>query len=146
MKTTLKTIAIVGVLGNVSAPAFAAAHTVMATMTCAQYAQLSDNDKLEVAYKAIAELDDGRDHVGSMISETRNDGSAPSDISVTKATDAQETSGSMINDTQAVEDTEEADAMAHTDMEQNLENFVAICAQNPDALVSEAAANMRGKD
>ena len=74
------------------------------------------------------------------------DGSAPSDISVTKATDAQETSGSMINDTQAVEDTEEADAMAHTDMEQNLENFVAICAQNPDALVSEAAANMRGKD
>ena len=36
--------------------------------------------------------------------------------------------------------------MAHTDMEQNLENFVAICAQNPDALVSEAAANMRGKD
>jgi hypothetical protein len=146
MKTTLKTLAIAGLLGTVSAPAFAAAHMDMATMTCAQYAELGDEDKMKMASMAIAELDDGGDHAGSMINETKNDGSAPSDITAAEATDAQETEDSLIDDTKAVEDTEEADEMADTDMEQDMENFAVICAQNPDALVSEAAANMRGKN
>jgi len=27
-----------------------------------------------------------------------------------------------------------------------MEDFMVVCNQNPDALVSEAAANLRGKD
>ncbi|MEO9631134.1 MAG: HdeA/HdeB family chaperone [Sulfitobacter sp.] len=145
MKTTLKTLAIAGLLGTVSAPAFAAAHMDMATMTCAQYQELSDEDKMKVASMAIAELEDG-DHGGSMITETKNDGSEPSDISAAEATDAEETEDSLIDDTKAVEDSEEADEMADTEMEQEMEDFMVVCNQNPDALVSEAAANLRGKD
>ena len=89
MKTTLKTLAIAGLLGTVSAPAFAAAHMDMATMTCAQYQELSDEDKMDVASMAIAELEDGG-HGGSLITETKNDGSEPSDISAEEATDAEE--------------------------------------------------------
>jgi len=145
MKTTLKTLAIAGLLGTVSAPAFAAAHLDMATMTCAQYQELSDEDKMEVASMAIAELEDGG-HGGSMITETKNDGTEPSDISVAEATDAEETEGSMIDNVKAVEDSESADEMVDSDMEQEMEDFVVACSQNPDALVSEAAAGLRGKD
>ena len=145
MKTTLKTLAIAGLLGTVSAPAFAAAHMDMATMTCAQYQELSDEDKMKVSSMAIAELEDG-DHGGSMITETKNDGSEPSDISAAEATDAEEIEDSLIDNTKAVEDSEEADEMADTDMQQEMEDFMVVCNQNPDALVSEAAANMRGKD
>ena len=129
MKTTLKTLAIAGLLGTVSAPAFAAAHMDMATMTCAQYQELSDDDKMKVASMAIAELEDGG-HGGSLITETKSDGSEPSDISAEEAT----------------EDSEDADVMADTDMQQEMEDFMVVCNQNPDALVSEAAAGMRGKD
>ncbi|MEX3316093.1 HdeA/HdeB family chaperone [Sulfitobacter sp. PS-8MA] len=145
MKTTLKTLAIAGLLGTVSAPAFAAAHLDMATMTCAQYKTLSDEDKMEVASMAIAELEDGG-HGGSLITETKNDGSEPSDISQAEATDAEETEDSLIDNTKAVEDSEEADEMADTEMTQQMEDFAVVCAQNPDALVSEAAAGMRGKE
>ena len=145
MKTTLKTLAIAGLLGTVSAPAFAAAHLDMATMTCAQYQDLSDEDKMEVASMAIAELEDGG-HGGSMITETKNDGTEPSDISVAEATDAEETEGSMIDNVKAVEDSESADEMVDSDMEQEMEDFAVACSQNPDALVSEAAAGLRGKD
>ena len=145
MKTTLKTLAIAGLLGTVSAPAFAAAHMDMATMTCAQYQELSDEDKMKVSSMAIAELEDG-DHGGSMITETKNDGSEPSDISAAEATDAEETEDSLIDNTKAVEDSEEADEMADTEMEQKMEDFMVVCNQSPDALVSEAAANLRGKD
>ncbi len=145
MKTTLKTLAIAGLLGTVSAPAFAAAHMDMASMTCAQYQELSDEDKMKVSSMAIAELKDG-DHGGSMITETKNDGSEPSDISAAEATDAEETEDSLIDNTKAVEDSEEADEMADTEMEQEMEDFMVVCNQNPDALVSEAAANLRGKD
>lgn len=145
MKTTFKTLAIAGLLGTVSAPAFAAAHLDMATMTCAQYQELSDEDKLEVATMAIAELEDGG-HGGSLITETKNDGTEPSDISAAEATDAEEKEDSLIDDTKAVEDSEAADEMADSEMEQELEDFAVVCSQNPDALVSEAAAGMRGKD
>ncbi|SDF21204.1 HdeA/HdeB family chaperone [Sulfitobacter delicatus] len=145
MKTTLKTLAIAGLLGTVSAPAFAAAHLDMATMTCAQYQDLSDEDKMEVASMAIAELEDGG-HGGSMITETKNDGTEPSDISAAEATDAEETEGSMIDNVKAVEDSESADEMVDSDMEQEMEDFAVACSQNPDALVSEAAAGLRGKD
>ena len=81
-----------------------------------------------------------------MITETKNDGSEPSDISAAEATDAEETEDSLIDNTKAVEDSEEADEMADTEMEQKMEDFMVVCNQNPDALVSEAAANLRGKD
>ena len=145
MKTTLKTLAIASLLGTVSAPAFAAAHMDMATMTCAQYQELSDDDKMKVASMAIAELEDGG-HGGSLITETKSDGSEPSDISAEEATDPEEAEDSLIDNTKAVEDSEDADVMADTDMQQEMEDFMVVCNQNPDALVSEAAAGMRGKD
>ncbi len=145
MKTTLKTLAIAGLMGTVSAPAFAAAHLDMATMTCAQYKELSDADKMEVASMAIAELETS-DSEGSLITETKNDGTEPSDTTAAEATDAEETEDSMIDNTKAVEDSEEADEMADTEMEQEMEDFAVVCDQNPDALVSEAAAGLRGKD
>ncbi|MFG6529378.1 HdeA/HdeB family chaperone [Sulfitobacter sp. 1A15142] len=145
MKTTLKTLAIASLLGTVSAPAFAAAHMDMATMTCAQYQELSDDDKMKVASMAIAELEDGG-HGGSLITETKSDGSEPSDISAEEATDSEEAEDSLIDNTKAVEDSEDADVMADTDMQQEMEDFMVVCNQNPDALVSEAAAGMRGKD
>jgi len=81
-----------------------------------------------------------------MITETKSDGSEPSDISAEEATDSEETEDSLIDNTKAVEDSEEADEMADTDMQQEMEDFMVVCNQNPDALVSEAAAGMRGKD
>ncbi|NUH67018.1 hypothetical protein HTT03_17165 [Sulfitobacter sp. S0837] len=145
MKTTLKTLAIAGLTGTVSAPAFAAAHLDMATMTCAQYKELSDADKMEVASMAIAELETS-DSEGSLITETKNDGTEPSDTTAAEATDAEETEDSLIDNTKAVEDSEEADEMADTEMEQEMEDFAVVCDQNPDALVSEAAAGLRGKN
>jgi len=145
MKTTLKTLAIAGLLGTVSAPAFAAAHMDMATMTCAQFKTLSEEDQMKAASMAIAELEDGG-HGGSMITETKNDGTEPSTITAEEATDAEETEDSLIDETKAVEDSEEADEMANSEMEQEMEDFAVVCAQNPDALVSEAAAGLRGKD
>ena len=117
----------------------------MATMTCAQYQELSNEDKMEVASMAIAELEDGG-HGGSMITETKSDGTEPSDITAAEATDAEETEDSLIDDTKAVEDSESADEMADTEMQQAMEDFVVVCNQNPGALVSEAAAGLRGKN
>ena len=145
MKTTFKALAIAGLMGTVSAPAFAAAHMDMATMTCAQFQELSDEDKMKAATMAIAELEDGG-HGGSLITSTKNDGTEPSDISQEEATDAEETEGSLIDNVKAVEDSESADEMVDSEMEQQLEDFAVVCSQNPDALVSEAAAGMRGNE
>lgn len=150
MKTTLKTLAIAGLLGTVSAPAFAAAHLDMATMTCAQYKALSADDQLEVATMAIAEIDSGMDGAPSD-GEPKAVEDSIGDTTAAEATDGTSTEGTVEEnngEAMAVEptggNTAESNMTAEPMDEAALEAFMAVCDQNLDALVSEAAANMEG--
>ena len=148
MKTTLKTLAIAGLLGTVSAPAFAAAH-MTASMTCAQYKALTAEEQIEVAAMAIAETQSTMDGE-SLEDGARADGDDDMANSEAAATDGTvSTEGSVAADTpKAVEPTNSNmgdDAMS-TDgpTAENIEELMIACDQNLDAMVSEAAAGMVG--
>ena len=152
MKTTLKTLAIAGLLGTVSAPAFAAAH-MSASMTCAEYKALTAEEQVEVAAMAIAEIEMGNDG-GSLEEGARADEDVNGDeqmkTSEEEATDGVvSTEGSVQADTpKAVEPTNSnmGDDMMSEDgpTAENIEELMLACDQNLDQMVSEAAANMIG--
>lgn len=119
MNNALKALAIAGLAGSISASAFAAAHLDMATMTCAQFKDLSAEDKLKVATMAVAEVDDGANGAAA--------------AGTPKATE------SSVGDTTAAASTNE-----DSEMENAPELLDTICDRNLDALVSEAAIGMAG--
>ncbi|MBO28267.1 MAG: hypothetical protein CML61_05845 [Rhodobacteraceae bacterium] len=143
MKTTLKTLAIAGLLGTVSAPAFAAAH-MSASMTCAEYKALSADDQMHVAALAIAETHSDMDGE-SLKDDARTD--TGMGVNEAEATDDEvSTDGSLVEDTaRAVEptnaNTDHGDSMDGVTAE-NIEELMVACDQNLDAMVSEAAAHM----
>lgn len=146
MKTTLKTLAIAGLLGTVSAPAFAAAH-MTASMTCAQYKALTAEEQIEVAAMAIAETQSTMDGE-SLEDGARADGDDDMANSEAAATDGTVSSeGSVASDTPKAEEPTNSnmgdDAMS-TDgpTDENIEELMIACDQNLDAMVSEAAAGM----
>ncbi|MGB3244208.1 MAG: HdeA/HdeB family chaperone [Sulfitobacter sp.] len=136
MTNVFKTLAIAGLLGTISAPAFAAAHLDMATMTCAQYKALSAEDQSEVATMAIAEIDDG-DNGEQMIDSTKATEATGGDTTAAEATDGNTSAGQKA-------DGDEDNTTEDSKMENALEAFNLECDRSPDTLVSEAAAGMSG--
>jgi hypothetical protein len=125
MKTTLKTLAIAGLLGTVSAPAFAAAH-MSASMTCAEY--------LEEGARADEDVN-GDDQMKTS-EEEATDGVVSTEGSVQADTPkAVEPTNSNMGDDMMSEDGPTAE---------NIEELMLACDQNLDQMVSEAAANMNG--
>lgn len=144
MNTALKTLAIAGLMGTMSAPAFAAAH-MNSSMTCAEWQALGEEDQMTVAAMAIAEVEGGTDG-GSLV-----DDGAKADEPMSEGADTTEAeadtgdSGSLVNDAQSDEPASEpANSPAVSD--EAMQQFVAMCEQNLDAMVSEAAIGMSGSN
>ena len=147
MNLTFKTLAVAALMGTVSAPAFAAAH-MSASMTCAEWKALSPEDQMTVAQMAIAEIDDGADGMS-----LEGDAKAVADTGGTtteaEATDGTSQAGSVISgEAKAVEptggNTVASNMTAEPMDEAAMADFMTVCDQNLDAMVSEAAAGLDG--
>lgn len=136
MKTTFKTLAITALISTSAAPLFAGGHLDMATMTCAQYKDLTAEDQMAVAKMAIAEIDDGANGVAG-------DGEAKAtDDSVGTTTAAEATDGDTSSGAKA--DGDEDNTTEESAMTDALEALNLQCDRNLDTLVSEAAAGLDG--
>jgi len=147
MKMTLKTLAIAGLMGTVSAPAFAAAHMSTA-MTCADYKALTADEQMTVATMAIAEVHDGMNGMAGD-GEPKATEDSTGDTTADEATDDMADAGSLSDgEPKAVEATggnEVGSNMTAEPMDEAaLEAFMAVCNQNLDASVAEAAAGLDG--
>lgn len=131
--TTLKTLTIGALMTTLSAPAFAAAHMDLNSMTCGEYNELTGAERDKVAMMAVAEL---------------NDNVMPSDGTATATESsvgtAQEESNSAASAGSA---TATSIAGADDDMTRFAEEISVLnrtCARNWDAKVLEAAAGQSG--
>ena len=112
MKLLLKTFAVAGLMNTVSAPAFAAAH-ISVSMSCADFKALTPDEQAEVASLAIAEFE-----LGS------TSGGEPKAVEATGGNEAGANMWIKLAD------------------DETLEAFKAVCDQNLDAMLSEAAARL----
>ena len=147
MNLTLKTLAVAALMGTVSAPAFAAAH-MSASMTCGEWMELSPEDRMTVAQMAIAEVHDGADGM-SLEGDSKAVEDTGGTTTATEATDSTSEAGSVIaGESKAVEPTggnTVASNMATEPMDEaTMEEFMTICEQKLDAMVSEAAVGLDG--
>ncbi len=147
MNTILKTLAVAGLMGSVSAPAFAAAH-MSASMTCSEFKALSPLDQKTVAQMAIAEVSSGADGMS-----LNGDAKAVEDTGGTtteaEATDSTSVEGSVSSgESKAIEptggNTKASNSTAVEMSVADLRAFMAVCDQRLDAMVSEAAAGLDG--
>ncbi|MFT6021956.1 MAG: hypothetical protein ACI9PY_000061 [Ascidiaceihabitans sp.] len=136
MTTFIKTAATAALLGSMSVPAFAAAHLDMATMTCAQYKDLSAEDQNKVAVMAINEIDDGMNGVAGD-GEPKATEDSVGTTTAAEATDGDTTSG-------AKADGDEDNTTEESQMTNAIEAFNLQCDRNLDTLISEAAAGLDG--
>lgn len=144
MTNTFKTLAIAALMGTVSAPAFAAAH-MSPSMTCAEYQELSAEDRMAVMTMAINEINDGDD--GESMEGSATATTTDTDVTAAEATDDEAEEGSILSgEAKAVEptggNTEESNMTAELMDVAAMERFMVICNQNPTAMVSEAATGM----
>ena len=133
MKLTIKTLAAASLLTAMSAPAFAAAHMDLNSMTCEEYNQLGGADRDKVAMMAVMELNDNA---------VPTDGTATATASSVGTT--QEESNSAASQGSATATTI---ANADNDMSRYAEEIGVLnrtCSRNWDAMVLEAAAGMSG--
>lgn len=145
MKTTLSVLAMAGLMGSISAPAFAAAH-MSTSMTCSEYKGLGADDQMKVMMMAMGEL---HSNEGNMPSEGEPKATEDSIGHSTgdEATDSTTAEGSVSDgEPKAVEATggnEPASNLHDAPMDEvAMEQFMTICDQNLDATVSEAAFGM----
>lgn len=135
MTNFFKTTAVAAVLAtvSVSAPAFAAAHMDLNTMTCEQYNELNGAERDKVAIMAIAELNDNAQ-------PTEGTATATDDSIGTTA----EESNSAVSEGSATATTI---ANADDDLTRFAEEIRVLnrtCSRNWDAMVTEAAAGQFG--
>lgn len=147
MTTIIKTLAIAGLMGSISVPAFAAAH-MSASMTCAEFNALSAQDQITVAQMAIAEVSSGADGM-SLRSESMAVESTGGTTTAAEATDGTSVQGSLLSgESMAVEptggNTEASNSTAVEMSVADLRAFMVVCDQRLDAMVSEAAAGLTG--
>ena len=143
MNTALKTLAIAGLMGTMSAPAFAAAH-MSSSMTCAEWGELSPEDQMTVASMAIAEVEGGADG-GSLEEGAKADEPVSEEADTTEAEADTGTTGSLEGSAESDEPASEPMNSAAVS-DEAMQQFVAMCEQNMDAMVSEAAIGMSGSN
>lgn len=132
MTKTFKTLAVATLLSTLSAPAFAAAHLDVNSMTCEEYNQLGGVDRDKAAMLAVMKL---------------NDGGAPSDVNLKADGDVSTSTAAESNSavSESLRSTSTADA--GDDMSRFAEEIGVLnrtCARNWDATLIEAAAGMQG--
>lgn len=134
MTRSIKALAIAGIIGTAAAPAFAAAHLDLNSMTCEQYNELSGADRDKVAMMAIADLNDA----GGSVVPT----STATDPIVTEDANEGDNNGSLEGSANAT-----TTEMADNDMTRYAEEIKVlnrVCSRNWDAMVTEAAAGQPG--
>tara|TARA_R110002020_G_scaffold40183_1_gene118985 strand:+ start:163 stop:579 length:417 start_codon:yes stop_codon:yes gene_type:complete len=136
MKTTFKTLATVGMMTTLSAPAFAAAHT---QMTCEEYNELNGMQRDEVAVMAISELSDNVVPSDGTATATENSIGETGSGEVAPESDG----------TASVEGSATATSIASADDDltryaEEIRILNRVCSRNWDATVMEAAAGQPG--
>lgn len=130
---TFKTIAVAALMGTLSAPAFAAAHLDLNSMTCEQYNELSGADRDKVAMMAVAAMNDN-------VQPT--DGTATATASSVGTTQEESNSAASSGSATATSIANADDDM--TRMAEEIKVLNRTCSRNWDAMVTEAAAGMSG--
>lgn len=147
MNFVVKTIAAASLMGTVAVPAFSAAH-MSTSMTCAEYKALTPEEQMTVASMAIAEIDGDVDGMGTD-GEPKAVEDSTGDTGMAEATDDESEEGSVIaGEAKAVDptggNTDASNMTAEPMDEAAMEAFMAVCDQNLDAMVSEAAVGLNG--
>jgi len=138
MTTTVKTLAIAALMGTLSAPAFAGGH-MSTSMTCAEWKELGDEDRMKVAQLALAEIKTGDDGQSMNDSATATD--AGEGVTAAEATD--ENNGNATG-AEATANESPLTADENTISDDDMALFERTCASNLDAMVSEAAIGSAG--
>ncbi|NNE51605.1 MAG: hypothetical protein HKN30_04305 [Sulfitobacter sp.] len=131
--TNLKTLALAALMGSMSAPAFAAAHLDLNSMTCEEYNELGGADRDKVAMLAVAELNDNVQPTDGTATATASSVGTTQEESNSSASEGSATATSIAN--------------ADDDMTRFAEEIKVLnrtCSRNWDAMVLEAAAGMSG--
>lgn len=133
MTHTFKTLAIAGLMTTLSAPAFAAAHLDINSMTCEEYNQLGGADRDKVAMMAVADLNDNVVPTDGTATATESSVGATAEESNSAASEGSATATTIAN--------------ADDDMSRFAEEIAVLnrtCSRNWDAMVLEAAAGQSG--
>ena len=134
MKRTFKTFAIAGLMGTLSAPAFAAAHLDVNSMKCDEYNQLGGADRDAVAMMAVMELND---------SAVVGDGTATATTAADMSPAAESESSTSMEGSATATSIADAGNDA-TRMAEEIAVLNRVCSRNWDAMVTEAAAGLHG--
>lgn len=133
MTKTFKTIAIATLMGTLSAPAFAAAHLDLSTMTCEEYNSLGGADRDRVAVMAVAALNEDVEPTTGTATATDDSVGTAGQESETAVSEGSATATSIADaDDDLVRYAEEIKVLNRT------------CSRNWDAMVTEAAAGFGG--
>lgn len=134
MTRSIKALAIAGLIGTVSAPAFAATEADLNSMTCEEYNELGGAERDQVAMMAIADMNG----TGGSVVPTAT-ATAPI---VTEEADEGANAGSLEGSSNST-----TTVMAGNDMAEYAEEIRVlnrVCSRNWDAMVTEAAAGQFG--
>ena len=129
----LKTLSAAALMTALAAPAFAAAHLDLNSMTCEQYNELGGADRDKVAMMAVAELNDNVQPTDGTATATASSVGTTQEESNTAASSGSATATSI--------------AGADDDMTRFAEEIRVLnrtCSRNWDAMVLEAAAGQNG--
>jgi len=143
MTRFLKTTAIAALAMSTAMPAFAAAHLDVNSMTCGEYNALSPEDQNTVAALAVAEISGA---TGETVESNDGVATATAPLEGEAATESETGSSTTVADNNG-EETATSTVPAgddETEFAENVELLNLTCANNIDAMVSEAAAGMDG--
>lgn len=140
MTNLLKSAAIISLMAtaSASAPAFAAAHLDVNSMTCEEYNQLSGADRDKVAMMAIAELNDNGQVTDGEPKATAASNTQASGESTGSNTVAKNDGEATATDTSGAGNDESR-------MAEEIGVLNRTCARNWDAMVTEAAIGGSGR-
>ena len=133
MTLSIRSLAAAGLVSMLAAPAFAAAHLDVGSMTCEDYNALGGADRDKVAVMAIAAMNDDVQPTDGTATATASSVGTTSEESNTAASSGSSTATSIANaDDDLTRFAEEIKVLNRT------------CSRNWDAMVTEAAAGMAG--
>lgn len=133
MTRTFKTVAAATLFATLSAPAFAAAHMDLSSMTCEEYNQLGGAERDKVAVMAVASLNDDVQPTDGTATATESSVGTTQEESNTAASEGSATATSI--------------AAADDDLTRFAEEIGVLnrtCARSWDAMLLEAAAGQDG--
>ncbi|QUJ75965.1 hypothetical protein KDD17_13670 [Sulfitobacter albidus] len=143
MNTFIKAAAAATLLSAISAPAFAAGHADLNSMTCAQFNEMSAEDQNKIAVMAVAELNNNSD---ATIADNNGEATATAPLEGEAAEESETGSTTTIADDNGTA-TATTTVPAGDDMTRFAEEIEILkleCERSLDAMVLEAAAGGNG--